>query len=362
MNPQEPATKLIERYLAETGRHLPEKTRDDVLQELRGLLHEGLQERARAEGRLPDEEMAVRLVREFGEPETVAERYLPDYGYLIGPKLFPFFLFWARLVLWFVGGVLLFWFVVGLITTPSPRLPEFLRAQTFGTLLGEFIELAFLNLGLLVLVFAAIEWFTRAAAKEQAPEKDGELPDWNPRGLPEVEDPDRVPAAGLVWKVYCIVAFFILFNFFPQYVGVVFFGGGEVRAISVFQMGLHVPIFLLNVWWATALALNMWLLREGRWTYESRWAEFGLGVFGMVIAFLTLAGSSFQGADVESALRQGLSDPERILDAARRGLPWLGRVVYATLVIILLVSAIESAVRLYRLVTRNRHAAEVRST
>lgn len=56
--------------------------------ELHSLLSESLEQRAELAGRMPDEEMAVELLREFGEPEDVAARY-DEPRYLIGPRLYP---------------------------------------------------------------------------------------------------------------------------------------------------------------------------------------------------------------------------------------------------------------------------------
>jgi hypothetical protein len=167
MNPQEQAHRLIERYVREVERHLPKQQRSDVAAELRSLLEDALNDRALSAGRPPDEDLAVEALREFGEPEEVAERYLPSDRYLIGPRLFPAYLLVVRIVLIAVGGIMLLSFVAGLLSN-TERLPDFLRSQSVGNLLGEFLKLAFVNLGLLTLVFAIIE---RVSAKKSPGEE-----------------------------------------------------------------------------------------------------------------------------------------------------------------------------------------------
>ena len=80
---------LIDRYVHEVGEHLPYRLRADVEAELRSLLMDALEERAGAAGRPPDAELAAVVLREFGAPRDVAQRYSPEAQYLIGPRLFP---------------------------------------------------------------------------------------------------------------------------------------------------------------------------------------------------------------------------------------------------------------------------------
>ena len=99
MTTQEKAQQLIERYVHAVGEELPRKQRDDVMAEMHTLLQDTLDERAQAAGRPPDEEMAVEVLREFGEPGVIAQRYLPVPRYFIGPELYPAFVLTAKVVL-----------------------------------------------------------------------------------------------------------------------------------------------------------------------------------------------------------------------------------------------------------------------
>lgn len=68
---------LIEAYVADVMKRLPRKQRNDVGLELRALLAEELRGRAEDAERLPDEAMALDLLRGFGHPDEVAMRYHP---------------------------------------------------------------------------------------------------------------------------------------------------------------------------------------------------------------------------------------------------------------------------------------------
>jgi hypothetical protein len=71
------ADEVIAAYIHDVAVRLPRRQRNDVAFELGALLHEQLQDRADAEGRLADAAMATALVRAFGDPRTVAARYQP---------------------------------------------------------------------------------------------------------------------------------------------------------------------------------------------------------------------------------------------------------------------------------------------
>jgi hypothetical protein len=86
------AQTLIETYVNDVAVRLPRKIRDDVGLELRSLLTEQLSAAGRAAGRTPDQEMAMKVVNDFGQPEEVARRYRAHSLELIEPGHVPAFL------------------------------------------------------------------------------------------------------------------------------------------------------------------------------------------------------------------------------------------------------------------------------
>ena len=96
---------LIEAYVADVMRRLPWRQRHDVGYELRALLGEDLRGRAADAGRMPDEAMALDLLRGFGHPDDVAARYSPPGVPVIPPAHTAGFT-WATVI-----GVALQWFI-----------------------------------------------------------------------------------------------------------------------------------------------------------------------------------------------------------------------------------------------------------
>ena len=53
------STNLIDTYVSEVGRRLPEKTRSDIQAEIRSILQDMLEERSQKTGKPVDEEMTL---------------------------------------------------------------------------------------------------------------------------------------------------------------------------------------------------------------------------------------------------------------------------------------------------------------
>jgi hypothetical protein len=114
---------LIETYVDDVAGRLPRRLRGDVAAELRDLLAEELAGKAAEAGRPADEAMALSLLRAFGAPAEVAERYRPAGFTIIRPSDAPMF---SRIAL---GGVAVQW----AISLPL----HFARSASFGSGLGH---------------------------------------------------------------------------------------------------------------------------------------------------------------------------------------------------------------------------------
>jgi len=274
--------ELIDRYVHEVGEHLPRRMRADVQAELRSLLLDALEERARAAGCPADAELVTKVLREFGPPQEVAARYAPQPQYLIGPRLFPAYKLTITIMAIVVAAVFLASFVVGVLRSiQGPA--DSLNWRAALEVVGRIIYTAFFNFGLVTLVFAIVE------RVQQQREVAGAA--WDPAALPPVDDRNRISPVGHVFSMYAILALAVLFNFFPEWVGIVGFHSGEGSwRLSMLRPEFSAYMPLLNLWWGLAFVLNLLALRQGRWRRETRWAEFGLGLFGAVILFLIIVG------------------------------------------------------------------------
>jgi len=91
------AMDMLERYLQAVGQFLPVATRGDTIAELRANLLDQMDARAEELGRSLNELDMAEALKAHGKPELVALRYLPQRS-LIGPTVFPFYLFTLKRV------------------------------------------------------------------------------------------------------------------------------------------------------------------------------------------------------------------------------------------------------------------------
>jgi len=280
---------LIDRYVREIGRKLPQKTRADIEKEIRSAVEDMLEDRSKKDGRAVDEEMTVAVLKEYGNPETVAASYLPE-RYLIGPQLFP--IFW--LVTQIVFAVLTTLTVIAMgfalfggepVSTPA----EFW--SSLFNLLGDYFSGLMAAFGNIVLVFALIQRF---ATGWEFKEKD-EDKDWNPRDLPDVEDVDQVKIGETIAEVVFIVLGLILFNFYPEYIGIYGFADNERFFAPILSQAFFSYMPWINLLWGLQFALDVWLFQQRRWQFGSRLLLMAVKAGNAVLAYAMLKGPSILG-------------------------------------------------------------------
>jgi len=76
---------LIDRYIAEVGRHLPEKNREDIEAEIRSMLEDMIDENRQQTGKPVNDELIAAALEQLGDPKLLAHKYSPAKHYLIGP-------------------------------------------------------------------------------------------------------------------------------------------------------------------------------------------------------------------------------------------------------------------------------------
>lgn len=84
---------LLDRYLKAVAAQLPKDTREDIIAELRDVLLNRFEAKEEELGRPLTEAEQEAIIREMGHPLTVAGRYRSGPNHLIGPELYPYWLF-----------------------------------------------------------------------------------------------------------------------------------------------------------------------------------------------------------------------------------------------------------------------------
>jgi hypothetical protein len=87
---------MIDRYLTAVAAQLPQDERADIVAELRDLILSRFEAKEEELGRPLTEDEQEAILREIGHPLVVAARYRKGPDSLVGPELFPYWLFGVK--------------------------------------------------------------------------------------------------------------------------------------------------------------------------------------------------------------------------------------------------------------------------
>lgn len=87
---------LIDRYLNAVAAQLPQDQRADIVAELRDMILSRFEEKEEALGRALTEAEQEEILRDIGHPLAVAARYGSGPQHVVGPELFPWWMFGVR--------------------------------------------------------------------------------------------------------------------------------------------------------------------------------------------------------------------------------------------------------------------------
>lgn len=281
------ASNVIESYVDEVVRRLPRKMRNDVGMELRELLHESLGHKAQAAGRPADEALVLDMLRDFGAPGEVADRYGPPGFVIIEPRRAAAFA-WLGL-----GGVTLQWLVT---LPPVFLLPQAYAGESLARLGQWWVTLglaAFWWPGFLVSIAIVAAWMK--AARGEA----GAAPDhWTPRTY----DPDRISRPA--WIAAMIAATLGAGALMAT------LWAGEVLPAPAAAAFSYDPGFLrfrapwVLAFWASQLVLFGLVMVKGRWTPLTRRMRLGSNLLVCaLLAWLVFGGPIFEASPSDGLVR-----------------------------------------------------------
>lgn len=333
---------LIDLYIAEVGSRLPLRGRGDIEKELRSTLEDMLEDRSQKAGRPVDDAMMSDLLKEYGPPDKVAATYQP-VQYLIGPRIYPFFLFVLRIAL----SALVIVLSIGLgIQLGQQSLQGLELARAMGRGLMGILSAALQAFGNMVLVFAILERVMPSSEFRLDEDKKA----WDPAALQKTEGLREVRLWSTLAGVLFTTALLVVFNGYPQLIGLYFLKGGVWTALPLLSEAFFRWLPYLNILWALQIVLSLAVLRQGRWQTWSRWAGLALNVAGIVIAYALLSGPSIISVSPASLQATGLANAEAagtlaaILQQAARG----------AIALVMLLQGVDVVKEVIRLVVRRR--------
>ncbi|TCS13185.1 hypothetical protein EV278_11052 [Caulobacter sp. BK020] len=166
---------LLDRYLAAVAALLPRAQREDIVAELRDILLNRLEEKEAERGRPLEASEREAVLRAFGHPIAVAGRYGASRT-LIGPELYPFYIFAVKGLLILAAAVTAIPLVISILLGGEDA------ARGLAHFLSGFLTTAMTLIGAATMVAAGIErgWIPV-----------GDLLDWKVADLPNLGRPAR---------------------------------------------------------------------------------------------------------------------------------------------------------------------------
>ena len=276
--------ELLDRYLQAVRKYLPLRRQDDIIAELRANMESQIEDRESELGRSLTQGEFDDFLRKLGHPMVVASRYQPQQ-YLIGPTLFPMYLYVLRIaLLWAFIICMIVAAVVTPLTQPGAQGIFDALFRTPGVLLrvAAWITLA----------FAALD-FARTHYPDKCPNIPGINQNWNPSSLPPLEKVEQSGKPRSFTQIVVEIVMGVLFLgwllLIPHY-PFVLMGPGA----AYLEAG---PFLLAPVWWTfywLLIAINImqiaWKcveLARGTWQWPSRLLQIVSKGVGLIpIAFL----------------------------------------------------------------------------
>ena len=195
--------ELIDRYIYAVTKRLPEKQREDIEKELRGLIDDMLAER----GPNPTEQDVEAVLRELGDPARFADQYRGKNRYLISPEYFDKYLTVLKIALAGVALGMTVATVVQYAVTPPDNI-----AGVFGDIVGSIFMALVQAFAWVTLIFALIDYHSADHVHEKSVKRE-----FDPKNLPEVPVREaRIKRSGPIVSMIFCVFFVIILNFSPQ--------------------------------------------------------------------------------------------------------------------------------------------------
>ncbi len=333
--------ETVDLYVSEVGRRLPEKTRADIEQEIGSMIEDTLEDESQQQGRPVDDAMVMAVLNRLGSPEKMAASYLPA-RYLIGPEIFPTFLLVTRVVI----TVTLAFGVIGLgISLGMSNLAAAEIGQRVLQTVGNLFNSVLTAFGWIVIVFAVIQW---VVVKKSLKFRQLDW-DWDPSKLKKTpkHEADKFNATGLAAEVVLTITALVLFNAFPQYVGVGSVRDGQWVIVSVLAPAFFTYLPWISLLWALKATVDIVALGQGRWTVGLRWALVGLGLGSIILAYRILTGPAIVAFPPDAITRLGWGTATAMSIQQLSNL--VNSAVRLSIAVALVVEVIETAGRLIRL-------------
>jgi hypothetical protein len=269
--------ELIDRYLYAVCKHLPQKIKKDIEDELRSSILDAIDAKS---GGNPSQEDIISVLKDFGHPRKIAQNYTTGGSYIIGPHLYDLYMLILKLVVGFgVLGVII-GFIIDAAQGSGMFNPITLLTNVLSTITGA--------VGTVTIVFAIAERLN--------PDLDIQLrhyeKNWNPNDLPTIpKSYEKVKLSETITEMLFTVLFFLFINFYTHIFGIYLkVYDGTIQFISLVDLqNFEKYIPLLNILLGLSFIKQLLLIRDGQFKPYTFLIEILGSLGGVLVAAFMLA-------------------------------------------------------------------------
>ncbi|MEK5180556.1 MULTISPECIES: HAAS signaling domain-containing protein [Paenibacillus] len=256
--------KLIEIYIHEVTRRLPEQNREDIALELRSTIEDMLPDDY-------DEKEVTAVLEKLGNPAILASEYRDQPMYLIGPRYFDLYVTLLKMIIPIAVVVSLIALVADyLIGYSGDKTVADIVTAVISTGIGTFLEVGIQVFFWITVVFAIIE---RADKGKEGHPLTTKLRKWTPDDLKDIALVHKKKAitsfevfGSLLWTAIWATVYFNAEHLIRVYRG----GEGALNFVAP-AFNQHVlldywPIILIVI--GLEVALTIYKLIKRQWTRE----------------------------------------------------------------------------------------------
>lgn len=259
---------LIDRYVAEVGRYLPEKDRSDIENEIRTMVDDMIEERGRSAAE--NEKVVAETLEQIGDPKLLAAKYAPPKRYLIGPEWYEgYIIVLQRILFMALPIVAVVTFVLALSNSPL----DFIGAV--GDAVGSAFSVGTQILFWVTLVFVLLD---RSGEKPDDLPKPGSR-QWTVNHLPAVPSRRQISVAETVMNI-AVLLFLLIWIALPTTLDLLRGTPASVQFLHPNLWSFWLPI--LFVLMALTLIHEVFKLRIGNWTPALTTTNVILGIASIV--------------------------------------------------------------------------------
>lgn len=255
--------KLIEAYVYEVTRRLPEKARNDIALELTSTIEDMLPENF-TEGDL------MEVLSKLGNPARLAASYRDTPMHLIGPKVYDAYIWTMKMIIpWAILLTILVHVVETIVLFSGEESILSVVIKSFGIIIANIIHVLIQTFFWVTIVFIFIERVGLAKSNVSITKHGTE---WTPEHLKHVQIISKKKAIprsevifGLIWTVIWVVLYFNAHHLAGIYRSID--GDGLQMVMPALDQQVlisYLPIVLPFALFEIALALYKW--KERQWT------------------------------------------------------------------------------------------------